>query len=206
MCRRELSLCTAAFTRHLASVETDCSFLAVGSAMRETAMSRTSAITAIFAMLLAAALTGCAPLHQGAAESAFAQGRFDEAANDVQAALASDPDNLQLKELAAKIFTQRGVKYYQGGQMLAAGDDFHRAVGYNTTYAPPYDYLGMIAFQQHNWQDAISYGNKAAGLEGKPDPGYVEQARKELLKVQSGGFRPYLPPGRRPPVNFAPTN
>ncbi|HEY6393819.1 MAG TPA: tetratricopeptide repeat protein [Candidatus Binataceae bacterium] len=150
-------------------------------------------------MLIASAF-GCAPLHQGSAESALAAGRLDDAAADVQKALESDPDNLQLKELAARIFTQRGVKSYQNGEMLAARDDFQRAVGYYPTSAPAYDYLGMIAFQQHNWQNAINYGNKAAGLEGKPDPAYVEQARKELLKVQSGGIRPYLPPGNRPVI------
>ena len=61
-----------------------------------------------------------------------------------------------------------------------------------------WDYLGLIASQQHDWQKAIDYGNKAATLEGKPDPAYVDLARKELLKVQSGGIRPYLPPGKRP--------
>ena len=61
-----------------------------------------------------------------------------------------------------------------------------------------WDYMGMIASQQHDWQKAIDYGDKAASLEGKPDPAYVEDARKQLLKVQSGGFRPYLPPGKRP--------
>jgi tetratricopeptide (TPR) repeat protein len=151
-------------------------------------------IQTLIALGVVCLLAGCAPINQGSAESALAQGRLDEAAADIQAAMAHDPDNLQLKQLAAQIFTRRGVQYYQKGAMIAASDDFHRAVDYYPTYAAAYDYLGMIAFQQHNWQNAISYGGKAAGLEGKPDPGYVQQARKELLKVQSGGFRPYVPP------------
>ncbi len=77
--------------------------------------------------------------------------------------------------------------------MIQAADDFHRAVDYYPSYAMAYDYLGMIAFQQNDWEGAINFGDKAAGLEGKPDPAYVEQARKRLLKVQSGGFRPYVP-------------
>jgi len=157
-----------------------------------------TAIPAMIAAVAAGCLAACAALNRGSAATALGQGRLDDAARYVQSALASDPDNLQLKELAARIFTQRGVKYYQDGEMIAAGDDFHRAVDYYPTYAAAYDYLGLIAFQQHNWQDAISYGNKAAGLEGKPDPGYVQTARQELLKVQSGGFKPYIPPGRRP--------
>ncbi len=148
------------------------------------------------AAALSLAMAACAPLYQDQAQSAFDAGRYDDAAYDIQAALAKDPDNLQLKELAAKIFTQRGFTSYKSGQMLAASDDFHRAVDYYPTYAPAWDYLGMIAFQQHNWQDAINFGSKAAGLEGKPDPAYVQSARDNLRKVQSGGIRPYLPARR----------
>jgi lipoprotein NlpI len=90
------------------------------------------------------------------------------------------------------------VQYYQSGTMIAAADDFQRAVAYQPNYAMAWDYLGMIASQQHDWQKAINYGDKAASLDGKPDPAYVEQARKELLKVQSGGIRPYLSPRKRP--------
>jgi len=157
-----------------------------------------TAVPAIIAAVIATSLGACGSLNQGWAETALGEGRFDDAARYVQNALASDPDNLKIKELAARIFTQRGVKYYQNNEMIAAGDDFHRAIDYYPTYASAYDYLGLIAFQQHNWQDAISYGNKAAGLEGKPDPAYVQTARQELLKVQSGGFKPYIPPGRHP--------
>lgn len=149
--------------------------------------------------LMIFAMAGCfAQVNQSAAQDALAAGRLDEAANDIQTALAHDPDNLQLKQLAADIFTRRGVQYYQTGTMLAAADDFHRAVNYVPTYAMAWDYLGLIASQQHDWQHAIDYGDKAASLDGKPDPEYVVDARKQLLKVQSGGIRPYLPPGKRP--------
>jgi tetratricopeptide (TPR) repeat protein len=147
----------------------------------------------LLTVVFACALAACASMDQGSAQTALSQGRLDEAANDVTAALAHDPDNPQLKQLASEIFTRRGVKHYQNGEMLAAADDFHRAIDYYPTSSMAYDYLGMIAFQQHNWQDAINYGDKAAGMEGKSDPGYVQQARQELLKVQSGGFRPYKP-------------
>lgn len=147
-------------------------------------------------LLLAFAIAACAPLNQDKAQTAYAAGRYDEAAHDIQAALASDPDNLQLKELAAKIFTQRGFGYYKNGEMLAASADFHRAVDYYPTYAPAYDYLGMIAFQQHNWQKAIDYGSRAAGLEGKPDFGYVQSARENLRRVQSGGVGNNFAPQR----------
>lgn len=153
---------------------------------------------ALLAAILPCAIAACAAVDQGSAQTAFNAGRLDEAANDVTAALAHDPDNPQLKELASQIFTRRGVQYYQNGEMLAAADDFHRAIDYYPTSAMAYDYLGMIAFQQHNWQDAINYGDKGAGLEGKPDPGYVQEARKELLKVQSGGIRPYKPVRKQP--------
>ena len=153
----------------------------------------------LLAGMISLGLAGCfAQVNQSAAQSALAAGRLDEAAGNVQTALAHDPDNLQLKKLAADIFTRRGVQYYQMGAMIAAADDFHRAVGYVPTYAMAWDYLGLIASQQHDWQHAIDYGNKGASLEGKPDPAYVVDARKQLLKVESGGIRPYLPPGKRP--------
>jgi tetratricopeptide (TPR) repeat protein len=156
-------------------------------------------VTAALAGALALWLGACAPINQDRAQTDLAQGRLDDAVYDIQAALQHDPDNLQLKNLAAQIFTQRGVKYYQGGQMIAASNDFNAAVGYDPTYASAYDYLGLIAFQQHDWQGAINYGSKAAGLEGKPDPGYVQMARTQLARVRSGGLPPSPTRRRLPP-------
>jgi tetratricopeptide (TPR) repeat protein len=137
-----------------------------------------------------ALLFSCATYHQSRAQSSLAQGRLDEAAAEVQSALASNPDDLPLKHLAAQIFTQRGTRYYQNQEMIAAGDDFHRAADYDQFYAPAWDYLGLIAFSQHRWADAIRYGHKAAELTGKPDPTYVQQADAELVKVRTGGLGP----------------
>lgn len=139
---------------------------------------------------MAVALQACAPMDQGSAQSALAEGRLDDAAYDVQAALARDPDNLTLKNLAAQIFTERGAKHYQAGEMLAASEDFHRAIDYYPTYAQAYDYLGMLSFQQRNWQDAIKYGSLGAGYAGQPEPSYVGDARKNLRKIGGGGSRP----------------
>jgi len=166
-----------------------------------------SAETALAATLLVSLLAagGCAPMHQDAAQRALAAGRYDDAANEIEAALAHDPDSLQLKKLAGQIYTQRGVAEYNDQQMLAAGDDFHRAINYDPFNSRPYDYLGMLAFQRHAWADAIQYGNKAASMAGKPDPDYVKSARRELLKQQSGGFEPYLRPGQRPPLPQGPS-
>jgi len=150
------------------------------------------------AFLLAFVIAGCAAqINQSAAQNALAAGRLDEAAADIQTALAHDPDNLQLKSLAADIFTRRGVQYYQQGAMIAAQADFQRAVAYQPNYAMAWDYLWLLASQQNDWQHAIEYGTRAAGLEGKPNPSYVDFARKQLLKIQSGGIRPYAPPGKR---------
>lgn len=144
-------------------------------------------------------VAGCvAQVNQSAAQNALAAGQLDIAANDIQTALAHDPDNPELKKLAADIFTRRGVQEYQNGEMISAAEDFQRATAYEPTYSMAWDYMGMIASQQHDWQHAIDYGDKAASLEGKPDPAYVVDARKELLKVESGGIHPYLPPGKRP--------
>ena len=151
------------------------------------------AILAVGGVMLFA-LAGCtAAVNQDSAQKALAAGRLDDAAANIQTALEHDPDNPQLKQLAAQIYTQRGVQYYRQGTMIAASDDFHRAVDYYPNYATAWDYLGMIASQQNDWQNAINYGDKAASLEGKPDPAYVEDARRRLAKVQNGG----LPPRRR---------
>jgi len=149
-------------------------------------------LTLLIVAAIAAAVASCAPVAQDQAQSAYAAGRYDEAANDIQAALGHDPDNQSLKQLAAQIFTQRGVKEYQAGRMLAAADDFQRAINYYPTYSMAYDYMGMLSFQQHNWQDAIKYGSAGAGYAGTPEPDYVKSARQNLLKVQSGGFAPYV--------------
>ena len=139
------------------------------------------------AIALTIALQGCAPINQDSAQRALAEGRLDDAAYDIQAALAHDPDNLTLKNLAAQIFTQRGVKSYQSGAMIAASEDFHRAIDSFPTYAPAYDYLGMLSFQQRNWRDAIKYGSMGAGYAGQPDPSYVRDARENLRKLEIGG-------------------
>jgi len=155
-------------------------------------------LTLLIVAALAAAAASCAPVAQDQAQSAYAQGRYDEAAYDIQAALERDPDNPTLKQLGAQIFTQRGVKEYQAGQMIAASQDFQRAINYSPTYAMAYDYLGMLSFQQSNWQDAIKYGSAGAGYAGKPEPDYVKSARQNLRKVQSGGFAPYVGARRTP--------
>lgn len=143
-----------------------------------------AAIAGIFAALCGA----CAAAHQDRAQHFYAQGHFDEAGYEIQAALADDPNNLAIRNLAAQIFTQQGVALYQAGDLTAAGTRFHRAIDYFPTYAPAYDYLGLIAFAEHDWEDAIRYGDQAAGYSGQPAPGYVAEARANLQKVRSGRF------------------
>src|SRR5579862_3425920 len=116
-------------------------------------------IKRVMAIAMIAALDGCAPLHQDNAQQALARGNLDEAASEVQQAAADDPANLRIKHLAAQIFTARGTADYKGDQMLAAEDDFRRAVDYEPTYAAAYDYVGLIAFSKHDWQGAINYGD-----------------------------------------------
>ncbi|HLI78927.1 MAG TPA: hypothetical protein VKV03_03030, partial [Candidatus Binataceae bacterium] len=61
-------------------------------------------------------MAGCvAQTYQSFAQNALASGHLDAAADDVQTALAHDPDNPGAKKLAAEIFTRRGVQYYQMG-------------------------------------------------------------------------------------------
>jgi tetratricopeptide (TPR) repeat protein len=151
-------------------------------------MRRDRGWVAAIAGILAALYVACAATHQGRAQQFYAQGRFDEAGYEIQAALADDPNNLAIRNLAAQIFTQQGVTLYQAGDLTAAGTHFHRAVDYYPTYAQAYDYLGMIAFAEHNWEEAIRYGDQGAGYSGQPAPGYVAQAQANLQKVRSGRF------------------
>jgi len=140
----------------------------------------------MMAGLLAVLISGCAATHQDRAQQFYSQGRLDEADYEIQKALAADPNNLSVEHLAAEIFTGQGFAHYKRGEMIAAGNYFHRAIDYYPTYAPAYDYLGLIAFSQHNWQDAIKYGDQSAGYSGQPAPGYVHQAREELRRIRSG--------------------
>jgi tetratricopeptide (TPR) repeat protein len=144
-------------------------------------------LTAVVGIVLAVEFAGgCAATHQARAQQFYQQGRLDEADYEIGQALADDPNNAAIQNLAAQIFTQRGVAHYQRGEMIAAANYFHRAIDYVPTYAPAYDYLGLIAFSQHNWQDAIRFGERAAGYSGQPPPGYVAQAQAELRRVRSG--------------------
>jgi tetratricopeptide (TPR) repeat protein len=133
-----------------------------------------------------ALLCGCTMTHQDLAQRYYSQGRLDQAEYEVQQALAAEPNNPSIDNLAAQIFTQQSAAHYKRGEMIAANNYFHRAIDYYPTYAPAYDYLGLIAFSQHDWQDAIKYGSEGAGYAGNPEPGYVRQARQELQKVHSG--------------------
>jgi tetratricopeptide (TPR) repeat protein len=145
---------------------------------------------AVLITLIGLTLVACASIHQEKAQTAFAQGRLDDAANEITSALASSPDNLELKNLAAQIFSAQGVKQYQDGNMAVASDKFHLALSYLPTYAPAYDYLGLIAFSEHKWQDAISYGERGAALAGRGDPLYVKQAEDEMRNAGRGANWP----------------
>jgi tetratricopeptide (TPR) repeat protein len=139
---------------------------------------------------LAFILASCSSIVPEDGELALQQGRLDDAARQVRAALAEDPGNLQLRELAAEIFTRRGERFYAQHEMIAAAQDFQTATQYDPMYAPAYDYLGMIAFWNHNWQSAIDYGNRASELQARPDPPYVQEAKEELDKIRNGGLKP----------------
>lgn len=142
---------------------------------------RKVAVAGVMALMCACTMT-----HQDLAQQYYAQGRLDQAEFEIQKALAAEPNNLAIDHLGAKIFTQQGVARYKRGEMISAGNYFHRAIDYYPTYAPAYDWLGLTAFAQHDYQGAIKYGSQGAGFEGKPEPGYVRMARQELNKIRSG--------------------
>ncbi|MGH7987222.1 MAG: tetratricopeptide repeat protein [Candidatus Binataceae bacterium] len=132
---------------------------------------------------------GCAAVHQDRAQQYFGAGQYDKAGYEIQAALTHDPGNLKLRHLAAKIFTQQGYQRYKRGEMISASQYFNKAIDYDPTYAPAYDYLGILAFAQGNWESAISNGSAAAGYSGQPESGYVQQARRQLKRIRSGRMR-----------------
>ncbi|GEM_PF-1375039 len=129
----------------------------------------------------------CSQTFSDEGQTALAQGRLDDAVRQVTAAVNADPGNLQLRHFAAEVFTRRGIQHYNNHEMLAAANDFQTATQYDPMYGPAYDYLGMIAFWKHDWQNAVDLGTHASMLEGRPDPPWVEQARQELDKIKNGG-------------------
>ncbi|HXZ88620.1 MAG TPA: hypothetical protein VEF07_08605 [Candidatus Binataceae bacterium] len=157
----------------------------------------------VIAGISAAVAYGCAATHQDRAHSFYMEGRLAEADYEIQQALSDDPDDPTIANLAAQIFTQEGVAKYKSGDLAAAGTYFHRAIDYFPTYGPAYDYLGLIAFAEHNWKDAIRYGSEGAAYSSQPVPGYVAQAKMEQHKVDTGNlFAGHVtnPPSRSMPL------
>ncbi|HTW89452.1 MAG TPA: hypothetical protein VMD75_15760 [Candidatus Binataceae bacterium] len=137
---------------------------------------------------LATLLAGCVPAHEDLARSALQEGRLNDAAREIQFALAEHPDNPGLKRLAAAVYTNRGAKFYYAHDLDSARADLNRAVGYDPDYSAAYDYLGIVAFSSHNWKDAIVDGERAASLAGRPPAAYVETARGELGSTPPVGY------------------
>ena len=138
--------------------------------------------------VLVALLAGCVPLHEDLARSALQEGRLNDAAREIQLALAEHPDNPELKPLAADIYTNRGAKFYYAHDLTSARADLKRALGYDPDYSPAYDYLGLVAFSAHNWKDAIADGERAASLAGRPAAASVESARSQLGAAPPVGY------------------
>ncbi len=159
-------------------------------------LARIGAIAGLSVVLL----SSCAATHQDRAQEFYRQGRFDEAGYEIEQASADDPDDPTIANLAAQIFTQQGVAKYKIGDYFGAGNYFHRAIDYSPTYGPAYDYLGLIGFAEHNWRDAIRFGNQGAAYSGQPVPGYVALAATEQHKVETGNLFAGrgTPPGPKP--------
>ncbi len=128
---------------------------------------------------LAALIAGCAS-HENLARSALQESRLNDAADEVQLAVAQNPDSPEVKTLAAAVYTNRGAKFYYSHQISAARGDLERAVGYDPNYSAAWDYLGLVAFSEHNWKDAIADGARAGSLAGRPPAAYVGAARTQL--------------------------
>jgi tetratricopeptide (TPR) repeat protein len=129
---------------------------------------------------LAMAIIGCAPMHANLARSALQEQRLNAAVNQMQLALAQHPADPGLKHLAAAIYTNRGARFYNQGDMTRAASDLHTALNYDPSYGAACDYLGLVAFSQRNWKDAIAYGERAASLEQRPPAPWVEAARIQM--------------------------
>ncbi|MBF6568841.1 MAG: tetratricopeptide repeat protein [Candidatus Binataceae bacterium] len=129
---------------------------------------------------LALAIIGCAPMHANLARSALQEQRLNEAVNEVQLALAQHPADPGLEHLAAAIYTNRGARFYTQGNMTRAATDLHTALNFDPGYSAAYNYLGLVAFSQQNWKDAIVYGERAASLENCPPASWVGVARVKM--------------------------
>jgi tetratricopeptide (TPR) repeat protein len=162
-------------------------------------MRKNRAWVGAIAGLSVAVAGGCASTHEDRAQSFYSQGRLEDADHEIDQALSDDPDDPTIATLAAQIFTQEGVAKYNKGDYTGAGVYFHRSIDYAPTYGPAYEYLGLIAFAEHNWRDAISYGSEGASYSGLPVPDFVGQARAEQRKVENGNM--FTKHGANPPSN-----
>jgi tetratricopeptide (TPR) repeat protein len=65
---------------------------------------------------------------------------------------------------AANAFRE-GVELYDQGDMARASERFNRAVGRNEMYSEAWAWLGRVAFEQGNYQNAVTYYQEASTLE-----------------------------------------
>jgi tetratricopeptide (TPR) repeat protein len=65
---------------------------------------------------------------------------------------------------AANAFRE-GIELYEQGDISRASERFNRAVGRNEMYSEAWAWLGRVAFEQGNYQNAVTYYQEASRLE-----------------------------------------
>lgn len=78
-----------------------------------------------------------------------------------------------------------GVAAYEEGNMIAARNAFALATARNANYAEAWAWLGRVAFEQGNYEDAFNAYSRAANLQ--PNNTTYSWFRQESQRLMSGG-------------------
>lgn len=80
----------------------------------------------------------------------------------------------------------RGVAAYEDGQMTQARNSFAQATARNANYAEAWAWLGRVAFEQGNYEDAFNAYSRAATLQpGNTTYSWFRQESQRLMNPQT---------------------
>ncbi len=93
-------------------------------------------------------LAGCASFRDMRARGAYLKGDLDTAESLTERSLASDPKDLQARQLGAKIATKRGADALDRGEVEKAGTYFRRATELDPGDVTAAEYRALVEREQ----------------------------------------------------------
>lgn len=119
------------------------------------------------------------------AQLLFQQGLFEKAAEEFRRALEADSGNLDARQGLSLTLTEVGTRLKLCGQSKEGIKFYRQALEADTSYAPAHYNMGMVAFEDGNYEAALEHYRSAASLnplyaEPHCNIGVVHKLRGEL--------------------------